>query len=154
MSRTHKNGDGNLIPGPVFFRLENQELPCRCTTLNLGFLTGNPEIDREIQIVRQVFRMETQILIVIRPWLFDLSVCFFADSKKLGPPKLKMTNFMLFFNCLATQSYLWNYWTHRNGSPINISSFSLGKLSENFQKPASKNKIAILGPIKKNKILI
>ncbi len=34
-------------------------------TLGMGFLTGNPEIAGEIQIVRQVFQMETQILIVI-----------------------------------------------------------------------------------------
>ena len=47
------------------FRPETQELSGRRTALNLGFLTGNPEIAGEIQILRQVFRMETQILIVI-----------------------------------------------------------------------------------------
>ncbi len=47
------------------FRLETQDLSGWRTALDLGFLTGNPEIAGEIQILRQVFRMETQILIVI-----------------------------------------------------------------------------------------
>ena len=47
------------------FRPESQELSGGQTALNLGVLTGNPEIAREIQILRQVFRMETQIFIVI-----------------------------------------------------------------------------------------
>ena len=47
------------------FQLEIQELSCQQTVLYLGFLTGDPEIAVEIQIPRQVFRMETQILILI-----------------------------------------------------------------------------------------
>ncbi len=47
------------------FRPETLELSGRQTALNLGFQTGKPEIDREIQRLRQVFRIETQILIVI-----------------------------------------------------------------------------------------
>ncbi len=47
------------------FRPETQELSGWQTALNSGFLTGNPEIAGEIQILRQVFRTETQILIVI-----------------------------------------------------------------------------------------
>ncbi len=33
--------------------------------LKLGFLTGNPEVAVEIEILRENFRMETQILVVI-----------------------------------------------------------------------------------------
>ncbi len=40
------------------------------TALNLGFLTGNPKIAREIQILMQVFRTETQTLIVISSPVF------------------------------------------------------------------------------------
>ena len=47
------------------FRPETQELSGQQTDLNWGFLTGNPEIAGEIQILRQVFRTEIQILIVI-----------------------------------------------------------------------------------------
>ena len=47
------------------FRPEIQELSGQRTALNLSFLIGNPEIAGEIQILREVFRMETQILIVI-----------------------------------------------------------------------------------------
>ncbi len=47
------------------FRPETQELSGQQTALNLGFLTGNTEMAREIQILRQIFRTETQILIVI-----------------------------------------------------------------------------------------
>ncbi len=59
------------------FRPEIQELSGRQTALNLGFLTGNPEIAGEIQILRQVFWMEAQISIIIsspvlRPWNFQV----------------------------------------------------------------------------------
>ena len=37
------------------FPPETQELSSGWTTLNLGLLTGNPEIAAEIQILRQVF---------------------------------------------------------------------------------------------------
>ncbi len=47
------------------FGPETQELSGGWTTLNLGLLTGNPEIAVEIQILGQVFRTEIQILIVI-----------------------------------------------------------------------------------------
>ncbi len=47
------------------FRLETQGLSNTWTTFNLDFLTGNPEFAGEIQILRRVFRTETQILIVI-----------------------------------------------------------------------------------------
>ena len=55
------------------FRTENQE---GWTTFNLCFLTGNPEIAEEIQILRQVFRMETQILIVISSPAFGVLATF------------------------------------------------------------------------------
>ena len=42
-----------------------QELSGSWTTLNFGFLTGNQEIAKEIQILRQVFQMKNQILIII-----------------------------------------------------------------------------------------
>ena len=64
MSRTPRNGNGNPILGPGF-PTETQELSGQRTALNWGFLTGNPEIAGENQIPRQVFRRETQILIVI-----------------------------------------------------------------------------------------
>ena len=35
------------------------------TVCEVEVLTGNPEIAREIQILRQVFQIETQILIII-----------------------------------------------------------------------------------------
>ncbi len=57
MSGAPKNGDGNPILGP--------ELSSRQTTLNFGFVTETQEIARGIKILRQVFQMETQILIVI-----------------------------------------------------------------------------------------
>ena len=44
------------------FRSETQELSGRRTALNLRFLTGNPDFAGEIQMLRQVFRMEIQIL--------------------------------------------------------------------------------------------
>ena len=47
------------------FRLETPKLSGRRTALYLRFLTGNPEIAGEIQILRQVLRTKTQILIVI-----------------------------------------------------------------------------------------
>ena len=48
-------------------QLETRELSGRQTALNLGFLIGNPDINiaGEIQILRQVFQTQTQILIVI-----------------------------------------------------------------------------------------
>ncbi len=47
------------------FRTETKELSGQRTALNLGFLIGKPEIAWEIQRLRQVFRMETQILSII-----------------------------------------------------------------------------------------
>ncbi len=47
------------------FQPETQELSGIWTTLDLGFLTGKPEIATKIQILRQVFRTEIQILIMI-----------------------------------------------------------------------------------------
>ncbi len=64
MSGTPKNGDWKSILAKVF-RPETQEWSGWRTALNLGFLIRNPEIAGEIQILRQVFRTETQILIVI-----------------------------------------------------------------------------------------
>ena len=46
-------------------RPESQEFSGQWRTLNLGFVTGNPEIAGKIQILWQVFRKETQILIII-----------------------------------------------------------------------------------------
>ncbi len=69
MSETPKNGDGNPNLGPSF-PIGKPEI-VRRTALNLGFLTGNPEIDGEIQTLRQVFRMETQILNVISSPVYD-----------------------------------------------------------------------------------
>ncbi len=43
------------------FRPETQELLGRLKTLNLGLLAGNLEIAAENEILRQVFRTETQI---------------------------------------------------------------------------------------------
>ena len=64
ISGTPKNGERNRNLGagfptgnPGIFRL--------IYNLNLGFQTGNQEIAQEIQILRQIFRIETQILIVI-----------------------------------------------------------------------------------------
>ncbi len=64
MSGTPRNGDRNPILGPGF-PTGNPEIVRPTDSLELGFLTGNPEIAGEIQIhvLRQVFRMETQILI-------------------------------------------------------------------------------------------
>ena len=65
-------------------RLETQVLPGQHTTLNLGFLTGNPEISREIQILRQVFRTETKNLIIISsPALapFSFLLCHLRSTK-------------------------------------------------------------------------
>ena len=44
---------------------ETQELSVQWAVLNLGFLTGTPEIAGKIQILRQVFQTETQVVIVI-----------------------------------------------------------------------------------------
>ncbi len=46
------------------FQPETQEWQQQ-TAFNLSFLTGNPEIAKEIQTLRQVFQTETQILIII-----------------------------------------------------------------------------------------
>ena len=39
-----------------------------------------------------------------------------------------------FFFILASRLYLWNYWTHKNGSPIEICRILSGKQLEYFQK--------------------
>ncbi len=64
MSGTPKNGDGNPLLGPGF-PTGNPGIVRLTDNFKIGFLTGNPEIAEEIQILRQVFRTETQILIVI-----------------------------------------------------------------------------------------
>ena len=68
MSVTPKNGDGKPIVGPGF-PTRNPGIVRPIDSLKLkGFLTmltGNPEIAGEIQILRQVYRMKTPILIVI-----------------------------------------------------------------------------------------
>ncbi len=58
---TPKNGGGNqdLAAG---FPTGKQEI---VREMDSCFLTGNPEITKEIQILRQVFQTETQILIAI-----------------------------------------------------------------------------------------
>ena len=49
------------------FQPETQELSGQRTALNLGHLTGNLEIAKEIQILRQVFRMETLLIVISSP---------------------------------------------------------------------------------------
>ena len=64
MSRTPKNGDGN------------REMSGQQTALNLGCLRGNPEIAGEIQLLRQVFRTETQILTEISSPVPCVTCCY------------------------------------------------------------------------------
>ncbi len=59
------------------FRPETQELSSWRRALNLAFLTGNAEMSGEIQILRQVFQTENQILIVIS----SPGYCTLAGSK-------------------------------------------------------------------------
>ena len=64
MSGIPQNGGGNpnLKAG---FPVGSPGLVGRWTTLYWGCFTGNPVFVREIQILRQVFQTENQILIVI-----------------------------------------------------------------------------------------
>ncbi len=51
----------------------------------------------------------------IRPWSVDSLDGGSADVMKT---KKKVEAHFLFI--LASRLYLWNYWTHKNGSPIKI----------------------------------
>ena len=57
MSATPKNGGRNPILGPGF-PTGNPGIVRLTDSLKVGFLTGDPEIAVEIQILRQVFPME------------------------------------------------------------------------------------------------
>ena len=66
------------------FWLETGGLSGRWTTLNLGFSAGNSENAKEIQILRQVFRTETQVLIVIsnpETWLQESTFVHTTGTK-------------------------------------------------------------------------
>ncbi len=62
----------------------------------------------------------------IRRGTIDSLVRFSADSTLIDPTKEKISLWPFIFYCLPTQSYLWNYWSHKNRSPIKIYRFSWG----------------------------
>ncbi len=81
-------------------------------------------LDREPTACEQVgldlFYIAFNISFNMRPQTFDLSVRFSADSIKIGPTRLKnITNHFIFIT-FRLFTYLRNYWSHRNGSPINF----------------------------------
>ena len=51
-------------------------------------------------------------------------------------PKLKNTTIILFFIGPRLMPYLWNYWSHRNGSPINFC-----KISQRIQLRCSEKSL-------------
>ena len=87
------------------FHPETQELSGWRTALNLGFLTGNPEIAMEIQIQTQVFWMETQILILISSPVFTIQLktwCTlydFCHHMAKAMILIKKSKYMIWTNC-------------------------------------------------------
>ena len=75
----------------------------------------------------------------------DSLVRFPADSTLIGPTKEKIGLWPFIFYCLPTQSYLWNYWSHKSRSPIKIYRISFPPTYSNVWTLDSKNKIGSRG---------
>ncbi len=115
MSGTPKNGGWNPFLGPEFptgnpgiVRLTD-----KYKLVLLGFLTGNPQIAGEIQMPRQDFWMETQILIVISsPVPTHQMYQFFQDESAI--------DYKAFYYCTLLVNFCDNYESDQLVSNIKI----------------------------------